>query len=179
MKTTGWATETASLSGNTEPKHSQRLLWLLFKVIEPSQRDWKMIEMRFPSLTGERTTFVLIEKETTLLSMKFEQVKLDFIERLTTCFSKFSLVYIGEDCFHAVFTPSYIYLFTLLPYNHINFEHTETHKNTWMCLLKRRCKETHKTKKETKMLKQRNKQVFHTGKDNSVNSFSIWFIYTF
>lgn len=28
-----------------------------------------------------------------------------------------------------------------------------------------------KTKKEAKMLKQRNKQVFHTGKEYSVNSF--------
>lgn len=68
-----------------------------------------MVKIRFPSLTGGRT-FVLIEKETTLLFMKFEQVKLDFIERLTTCYGKFSLVYIEEDCFHEAFMPSYIYL---------------------------------------------------------------------
>lgn len=104
--------------------------------------------------------------------MKFEQVKFDFIERLTTCFSKFSLVYNGKDCFHAAFTRSYIYLFTLLPYNHINFEHTETHENTCGCVCSKGDAKKHKkSKKEAKMLKQRNKQVFHTGKDNSVNSF--------
>lgn len=70
--------------------------------------------------------------------------------------------------------PSYIYLFTLLPFNHINFENTETHKkHVWVCLLKRRCKETHKTKKEAKMLKQRNKNVICTGKDNNVSVFCV------
>lgn len=42
----------------------------------------------------------------------------------------------------------------------------------WVCLLKRRCKETHKTKKKAKMLK-RNKNVVCTGKDNNVNVFCV------
>jgi hypothetical protein len=73
-----------------------------------------MVTLRFPYLAGGRT-LILIETETTLLSRKFEQAKLDLIERIKTCLRKFILVCIEEAYFHRAFMPSnsFFYVFIL------------------------------------------------------------------
>lgn len=81
--------------------------------------------MRLHSLTGGRA-FILIEKVATLPPRKFEKIKLDFIERLKTCSSKFSLVYIEGVCFHGAFMPSYIYL--------TSYHRTTLILNTYTCM---------------------------------------------
>lgn len=99
--------------------------WLLCKIKALPKRDWRMVKMRLHSLTGGRT-FILIEKVATLPPRKFEKIKLDFIERLKTCFSKFSLVYIEGVCFHGAFMPSYIYL--------TSYHRTILILNTYTCM---------------------------------------------
>lgn len=67
--------------------------------------------------------------------------------------------------------PTFIYLLSYLIITLIlnTQKHMKTHVG--VSAQKEMQRNPKKTKKEAKMLKQRNKQVFHTGKEYSVNSF--------